>query len=148
MVALAPTSCSTTPIGTATSDTTTSTEWTAAGPLRLSTTSRADGQVLVTACGEIDICTGPTLLSWLERALAHPSCATLILDLRKVGFMSARGVGILTTVQADAVNYNVRFIVVADQIAVLRPLHLTAVDNYLTIFPTVAAAGHATAGKA
>ena len=96
--------------------------------------------MLIVADGEIDLCTGPTFLSCLHRAMRHPSCRTLIVDLRQVRFLGARGINVLMTITLDAHAHDVRLALVADHHTVLRPLQLTDTADHLLLFPTPDAA--------
>jgi hypothetical protein len=64
--------------------------------------------MLVVATGEIDLSSAPTLLAKLDNALRHPSCRTLITDLRGVQFLGARGITVLLTIQHTADTHDVR----------------------------------------
>jgi anti-sigma B factor antagonist len=108
--------------------------------LQLTTSTHPHGEVLVVANGEIDLSSAPTLVAELDSALRHPSCRTLIADLRGVRFMAARGIAALLTIQIKADNHAVRLALVANHQAVLRPLQITATTERLTLYPTVAAA--------
>jgi anti-sigma B factor antagonist len=108
--------------------------------LALSTVTDVPGEVLVVAVGEIDLGTSPGLLSYLSRALDQPGCRTLIVDLRTVSFMGARGVGVLTTTRTLAMARNIRLAVVADHRPVLSPLRLTTDSHDVEIFPTLPSA--------
>ena len=96
--------------------------------------------MLVVANGEIDLSSAPTLLTKLDSALRHPSCRTLITDLRGVQFLGARGIAVLLTIRHTADTHDVRLAIVANHQAVLRPLQITATTDQLTLYPTVAAA--------
>ncbi|MDT7704964.1 MAG: hypothetical protein QOG20_571 [Pseudonocardiales bacterium] len=63
--------------------------------------------MLVVANGEVDVSTGPALLSWLDGALRHPSCRTLIV-VRGVRFLGVRGIGVLLRIRLDADAHDVR----------------------------------------
>jgi anti-anti-sigma factor len=108
--------------------------------LALATSTHPRGEMHVTATGEIDMISAPLLLSGLESALRHPSCRTLITDLRGVQFMGASGISVLLAIQASVDTHDVRLALVADHPAVLRPLQITGTTDLLTIFPTIAAA--------
>jgi anti-sigma B factor antagonist len=98
------------------------------------------GEVLVVVSGEIDLSSAPTLLTKLDSALRHPSCRTLITDLRGVQFLGARGITVLLTIQHTADIHDVRLALVAGHESVLRPLQITATIDQLTVYPTVTAA--------
>ncbi|MDT7554973.1 MAG: hypothetical protein QOI16_3513 [Pseudonocardiales bacterium] len=108
--------------------------------LELATHTHPHGEMLVVANGEIDLSSAPTLLTTLTTALRHPSCRTLITDLRGVGFLGARGITVLLTIRHTAHTHDVRLAIVADHQAVLRPLQITATTDQLTLYPTLAAA--------
>jgi anti-sigma B factor antagonist len=112
----------------------------ASTPLELSTSTGYHGEVVVVANGEVDVCTAATLLSELGGALAHPSCRTLIVDLRGVRFLGARGIGALLAIRLGADAHDVRLALVADHRPVLRPLAITTTSERFALFPTVAAA--------
>jgi anti-sigma B factor antagonist len=111
-------------------------------PLQLSTLTRHHGEVVVVVRGEVDVGTAPTLLSLLDEAMLHPSCRTLIVDLREVRFLGARGVGVLLTARLAADAHDVRLALVAEHRAVLRPLEITATTDRFAVYPTVAEAGN------
>jgi anti-sigma B factor antagonist len=108
--------------------------------LELATQTHPHGEMHVVAKGEIDMSSAPALQSVLDRALRHPSCQTLIADLRGVQFLGARGIAVLLAIRLDADNHHVRLAVVADHQAVLRPLQITATTDQFTLYPTVAEA--------
>ena len=108
--------------------------------LDLATWPGPRGEMYVAVVGEIDLCTAPTLLSYLRRAMQHPGCRTLVVDLREVRFLGARGIGTLMTVALDARDPDVRLAVVADHATVVRPLLLTGATDDLALFPTPGAA--------
>jgi anti-anti-sigma factor len=112
--------------------------------LEVATQTHPHGEMLVVANGEIDRSSAPTLPTKLDSALRHPSCRTLITDLRGVQFLGARGIAVLLTIRRNADTHDVRLVLVADHQAVLRPLQLTASTDQLTLYPTVAV-GRATA---
>lgn len=109
-------------------------------PLELSTTAGPYGEMLVVARGELDLRTGPALLIWLDGVLSQPCCQILIVDLSRVRFLGAHGIGVLQQVRDEADAHEVRFAVVAEHRAVLRPLQLTATSARLALFSTVAEA--------
>lgn len=108
--------------------------------LELSTRTGDHGEVVVVANGEVDACSAPTLLAEFDAALRHPSCRTLIVDLRGVRFLSARGIDALLAVRLDADAHDVGLALVADHHPVLRPLQVTATAERFAVFPTVPAA--------
>jgi hypothetical protein len=63
-------------------------------------------------------------------------------DLRKVRFLGARGIGVLACIQTLAMARNVRLAVVADHHPVLCPLFVTADSHSLAVFPTLRSARH------
>lgn len=54
--------------------------------LTLTTAQVPRGEVLVTVDGEIDLYSEAAFSSGLHRAMGHPSCRTLIVDLCRVRF--------------------------------------------------------------
>ncbi|MCS7477567.1 STAS domain-containing protein [Umezawaea endophytica] len=94
---------------------------------------------VLTLTGEIDSVTaGATRQKALAAVDARPS--VLVLDLTEVHFFGSNGIAILLETAQRAELRGIRFVVVADQHAVLRPLQVTGVDVRLTIRPTLPAA--------
>ncbi len=112
-------------------------------PLDFATLPGLLGEMVVIVAGEIDLGTGPALLAYLHRAMRHPSCRTLIVDLQQVRFLGARGISVLITIARTAQARDVQLILVADHRAVLRPLQLTGTDDLFTLVPTLDAARRA-----
>lgn len=114
--------------------------WELAEILSLSTATGPGGEVVIAAVGEIDLYAGAQLATTLSAALAHPSCRTLIVDLRGVRFLGAHGLGTLETTRTRAAQQHTWFAVVADSHAVLRPLQIIAPSCPVRVFPTLSAA--------
>ncbi|MFC4945017.1 STAS domain-containing protein [Pseudonocardia sp. GCM10023141] len=108
--------------------------------LTLSTLTGPLGEMHVVAVGEVDMVTAAELLACLDGALAHPSCRTVLVDLREVGFMSTRGLDALAIASARASAAGVRLAVVADHRPVLRLMEITSAGEWCAVFPTPAAA--------
>ncbi len=107
--------------------------------LTLMTTTGAGGEVVVTATGDIDLSSAPAFDACLADGLDLPGCRTLIVDLRGVPFLGARGGGSLGEVREQADRCHRRLAVVADTRNVLRALGSTAASG-VAVFPTVSAA--------
>jgi anti-sigma B factor antagonist len=106
--------------------------------LALSITSDA-GVVLASVCGEIGLTTARTFTQHLESALAGPPTA-VIADLNRVAFLCSSGLAALQIFAHAADSAGVTFCLVSAQRTMLRHLQLTALDQDMTIKPTVAEA--------
>ncbi|GLY47845.1 STAS domain-containing protein [Lentzea sp. NBRC 102530] len=98
------------------------------------------GDVTVaTVSGELDSVSSGFLSRHLEAAVAARPHA-LILDFAAVGFCSAAVLRVLVETTAAADSAGVRWALVSDHRAVLRPIELTGLEVSLHPLPTVAAA--------
>jgi anti-sigma B factor antagonist len=62
----------------------------------------------------------------------------VIADLTHVGFVGSAGLNALHRITNHAQAADVAFCVVSDQRAVLRPLHMTALDHGIIVHATLA----------
>lgn len=106
----------------------------AIGTLAVHAYQRGGAEVLVVS-GEVDLATAPQLWEEIERCLtAQPPILTL--NLNGVSFFGA--IGLATLLQARvAAEPNTHVKIVASQRAVLRPIHMTGLDQELSVFATV-----------
>jgi anti-anti-sigma factor len=89
--------------------------------------------------GEIDIATSPALRKRLRNALQQ-SEDVLILDLSRVSFCDASGLGVLVGIQRRTRQFGITL-----RLAALRPrmidlLQITGLDRSFTIHPTLSSA--------
>jgi anti-anti-sigma factor len=94
-----------------------------------------DHLVVVAVTGEVDALTTPQLSAAIGVALAG-SPAGLIVDLSQVDFLASAGLGLLIATH-DEVTPNARFGVVADGVAVRRPITVLGLDSVITLYRTV-----------
>ncbi|MFC4945022.1 STAS domain-containing protein [Pseudonocardia sp. GCM10023141] len=99
----------------------------------LSTLTGPLGETCVVAVGEVDLATAGELLACWDGALAHPSCRTVVVDLRAVGFLGTQGLDVLGLASARARAADVWLAVVADHRAVLRPLQITGAGEWCAV---------------
>ncbi|MGW0515844.1 STAS domain-containing protein [Crossiella sp. NPDC003009] len=108
----------------------------AAAPMTVTVVSHPEGVVL-TLVGEVDMLTTPDLRKTLKEVLATEPPA-IVLDLTEVDFFGSSGLAALAETHQQAGRTDLR--VVTTSAAVLRPLHVTALDRLIGVFPTVTAA--------
>jgi anti-sigma B factor antagonist len=94
--------------------------------------------MIVSASGAIDALTAPALRDAIASVLDDDPRA-LVIDLTRVDFLGSVGLEILVTTR-QAVAETTPVIVVADGPITRRPIELTGVDEFLTLFPTLATA--------
>lgn len=96
---------------------------------------RRDTAEVLVVSGELDFVTAPLLREEIAGRL-DGSPVTLVLDLSAVSFLASTGLSLLLEAQEMAKPAGtVR--IVATQRAVLRPIEATALDQVLSLFPTV-----------
>jgi anti-sigma B factor antagonist len=106
------------------------------GPERLGVEHHwVDHLVVVAVTGEVDALSAPQLSAAIGVALAG-SPAGLIVDLSQVDFLASAGLGLLIATH-DEVTPNARFGVVADGVAVRRPITVLGLDSVITLYRTV-----------
>ncbi len=96
------------------------------------------GDVVVTVVGEIDLATSSDLARHLDHALSRPGCHRLIIDLAGVGFLGARGIGVLDVIHARARASGTTVVLVAGPPAVTRVLRLTGTSSRIDTVPGLA----------
>lgn len=97
----------------------------------------AAGTVVVSVQGEVDALTAPRLAVTLAEQLA--TATLLVVDLSRVDFFGAAGLGVLAGAAARAAEGSVTVRLVAGT-RVRRVLSLVRIDDTLTVYATVAAA--------
>ncbi|RKT54390.1 STAS domain-containing protein [Saccharothrix australiensis] len=102
------------------------------GPVRIETTVVGDA-VVVCVAGDVDMAPACSPRNEvLGRLDARPSA--LVVDLSEVTFFGSPGISALVAASQKAERLGVRFAVVADQRAVLRPLQVTGVASTLDVY--------------
>jgi len=101
---------------------------------------------IVAITGEIDMMSSRPVTNNLAQLLDRKPPA-LVIDLREVRFFGSEGIRTLVETQAQADELGVKFGVVSDTRAVLRPLAMTAVDQLLLLFDDVDDAVTALSGR-
>ncbi|MBP2471550.1 anti-anti-sigma factor [Crossiella equi] len=100
---------------------------------------------MVEVTGEIDLATVPTLTAALDltrrEAQRSPLIVEVVVDLRRVDFLSATGIGEVVRAWGRCYLAAVPMYVVADQRAIIRPLLLTGLADLLGLRAAPAAAG-------
>lgn len=110
-------------------------------PVLSLTTTRIDEALVVTAIGEVDAVTAPTLLTALRGALE--ACGgVVVVDLSGISFLSSAGLGVLDAAAEIAAgaaeSRGSRLRLVADhQRPVLHPLRISGLDHMLALYDTV-----------
>jgi anti-sigma B factor antagonist len=108
--------------------------------LSLTSSSPADGCVVLTVAGEVDLLTTPALDAEIGKQLIGGSLRTLVLDLNGVVFFGSSGLAALIRAASVAQEHGVRLLLVAAGRAVLRPLEVTTTANLFDVHATVDAA--------
>jgi anti-sigma B factor antagonist len=109
-------------------------------PVTLSVSTRsADGCTVVSVAGDIDISTSPALRTALASATSGGT-GPVVVDLTAVSFVDSTALGVLVGAYTATRNNGGRFAVANDHEAVLKVLHITALDDVLGVHPTVAEA--------
>jgi anti-sigma B factor antagonist len=85
--------------------------------------------------GELDLGTREAVRERLLRALQH-SASLLILDLSRVSFCDAAGLGVLVGVQHEARTLNIALGLAAPRPHVARVLRLTGLDRSFAMYGT------------
>ncbi|MFJ7218893.1 STAS domain-containing protein [Amycolatopsis sp. NPDC098790] len=98
---------------------------------------RVDGTLVLSIGGEIDLAGAPRLRPAMDAALAQKA-AVLIVDLTEVTFLSSSGIGALVDIRRRA-GQGTAVRVVATTVAA-RPISLTAVNQLMPVFGTLAEA--------
>jgi anti-sigma B factor antagonist len=91
--------------------------------------------VVLALSGELDMLTAPQLTEAIAAAVAKQPTA-MIIDLTKVSFLASAGLTTMVAAHLD-ITRSAQFGIVADGVAVRRPLSLTGVDTLVMLFPTL-----------
>jgi anti-sigma B factor antagonist len=94
-----------------------------------------DRTVVVSASGDIDMLTAPTLEEAI-RAAAGKGPAALVVDFSAVEFLASAGMGVLVAMH-DELAGNVDFCVVAEGPATSRPLRLVGIADIVKVYATL-----------
>lgn len=106
-----------------------------AGQLGLDVRTAAEGVIVVSVSGEVDMLTAPQLRAG---ALPHLDVGgTLVLDLSGVSFLGSAGLAVLVEASQQAKNRGARFRVVAVERAVTRPLAATGLGEVFDVFDSI-----------
>jgi anti-anti-sigma factor len=88
--------------------------------------------VVVTASGDLDMLTAPTLAAALD-AVTQDEFSALIVDLSRVDFLASAGMTLLVNTHRNIAAPR-RFGVVADGPATNRPLKLVGIDAIVSLY--------------
>jgi anti-sigma B factor antagonist len=100
-------------------------------PLLLAHLAQADGQVILTLTGDIDLVTAGTVHAAVRRCLRERP-ARLLLDMRSVGFCDVAGVRALQSARREAAAIPAEFGIIAPRPPVIRIFALMDAGNLLT----------------
>ena len=99
---------------------------------------RRNGVTVLSVQGVVDLATSPALEALLAELLDdRPD--TLVIDLTDVTFLASVGLRILAETH-EAVGGSGHFAVVASGPITARPIQLTKLDEFLSLYPTADAA--------
>jgi anti-sigma B factor antagonist len=96
------------------------------------TTEEHGPAVVLAIAGEVDLLTAPQLQDALTHAL-NSRPAVLVVDLSQVEFLASPGLAALVGAYRDAGEHTA-LRVVAENSATFRPLHLTGLDEEISVF--------------
>ncbi|MET0897134.1 MAG: STAS domain-containing protein [Mycobacterium sp.] len=91
--------------------------------------------VVISASGDLDMLTAPTLAAAIEAA-TQQEFGALIVDLTTVDFLASAGMTVLLDAHRNIVPPN-RFGIVADGPATSRPMKLVGVDAIVAVYRTL-----------
>ncbi|MFB4279979.1 MULTISPECIES: STAS domain-containing protein [unclassified Nonomuraea] len=105
-------------------------------PLHL-TTSRSNGTVIVSVSGELDIANTELFRSHLlallqEAARSRRPGMGLVIEMSRLSFIDAAGLGILVSVQNQAMSQSTPLHIAGVPPAMRRLLRITGLDQHLT----------------
>jgi len=100
--------------------------------LDLTTRAAQDGEVTVSAAGEVDTFTAARLRSLLDAELERRPPA-LVVDLSAVQFLGSAGLAVLVEAQKAADARTVALRLIANTRAVIRPLEVTGLIDLFTV---------------
>lgn len=89
---------------------------------------------VVEACGSVDLVTIAEFADNLWTALAEDAASIVVVDLRRVDFLAAAGLGVLVAVDQRARAQGATLRVVAGTHAVGRALSVTGLDQTLKVY--------------
>jgi anti-sigma B factor antagonist len=92
--------------------------------------------VVVAVRGELDLATVPVLRERLDEVGDRPA-APLVVDLSEVRFIASAGLALLVDLQHRCDERGVTLAVVATGSVVPRAIQVTALDQVLSVYPTV-----------
>jgi anti-sigma B factor antagonist len=110
------------------------TENSSALPIDVVVDRPADGVVVATVAGEVDMLTAPALRAAVLAEL--DDCTVLVIDLSGVSFLGSAGLAVLVEASHEAQRRQVELRLVAAGRSVQRPLEITGLTEVLTTFPS------------
>jgi len=102
---------------------------------------RAQGHVVITVAGEVDLATAPELAAALDEVGADDG--PIVVDLTEVGFLDSSGLNVLLQAR-ERLGGGTSVRLVATRPAILRVLAVTGLDEVFPVFPAV---GEAASGS-
>ncbi|MGQ0574238.1 MAG: STAS domain-containing protein [Pseudonocardia sp.] len=110
-------------------------------PLLTLSDARHGSAVVLSACGEIDVATGPQLRAALSEALGEGGVDTVVVDLCGITFMGSTAIAVLVDAhwEAGQSGRSMR-LVTGETRAVMRPLEAAGVASLFTEYADVGAA--------
>jgi anti-sigma B factor antagonist len=94
-----------------------------------------NGVYVLAVAGEIDLATAPAFEEAIAAAMADNPVA-FVIDLTDVDFLASAGLQILVEARSKS-RTSAGFAVVAHGSATSRPIHLTRLDEYFDLYPTL-----------
>lgn len=90
--------------------------------------------------GEVDLATAPTLRASLEGIQIPESGLLVLLDLSRLDFCDAAGLGVMVVSARRLAEHGARLALVAPQRYFTRLLEIAQLDGYFEVFPSLLAA--------
>jgi anti-sigma B factor antagonist len=97
---------------------------------------------VIEAVGELDLSTGPELMTAIDDALERPDLNVVIIDLSRVHFLGSSGLGVLANLATratvpDRPAVPLRIVAPADHRPVARPWEAMHLQEILPLYPTI-----------
>jgi anti-sigma B factor antagonist len=99
-------------------------------------TTRSNDVCVVTAAGEVDVYTSPTLKQALLEA-AEGGCGVLVVDMDEVGFIDSSGLGVLVGALRRSKEAGGELRISGGSDSVVKIFRITGLDKVFPMYPTL-----------
>jgi anti-sigma B factor antagonist len=108
--------------------------------LKVDVVQEADGVVVVTVAGEVDLATSPQLREELLRQLNGRRPTVLVVDLQGVSFLDSTGLSALVAAHRRAHSLGVDLRLTSPTAGPSKAFQVTGLDKAFAMYPTLAEA--------